>query len=453
MPQSRLDALCRQAEADAALADVHAGQSRDLLLAFMAHRSDEATPPESREPLAVKEAPAGPLLLTLGELDAENRWWRVDNEYVLFGYRPPLPPDEPWMQAAARVAGSLFSPVHNQTAAIWTHLLGCVAVGVILARTFAADGPMRAAPGAVAATSLDYAAMALYLCGALSCLFFSALFHLCCDAGKDVRRLLIKFDFAGVLLLVWGSWLTVIQFGLACSPRWVRISYFSSITSLVFLVALLCLHPQFARPAYRAVRAGVFLTIGWVGLMPAVQLLCSAETRPIGLGCITMGVLYSVGTLVDVMKVPERWAWHFGNQHPHYRATTVTAAISTAASVVDLTIASEGEDDLLSTADLAAAALHTAVAVGEGGKSKVASCGNSVGSSEPTSAPPRDLWEPPDLPPAERNGPSWAKALSFWGSHAIFHCFVVAALLVHYRTSLGAWAYKNHGCHHEDMSP
>lgn len=191
---------------------------------------------------------------------------------------------------------------------MWTHLCGALTVAALAASTLGADGPMRGgASGAFRASSIDLLAEGGFLFGALACLLLSATFHLLCDTSLRLRRFLIKLDFAGVLCLVWGSWLPLLQFGLACRDvRW-RVTYAAVITAGVGAVAVLCLLPRFATPAYQPVRAGVFMFIGWVGAVPAVQLLADARTRPIGLGVIEMGLLYSVGTAIDVLRMPERF--------------------------------------------------------------------------------------------------------------------------------------------------
>mmetsp|Transcript_14528 Transcript_14528/g.36878 ORF Transcript_14528/g.36878 Transcript_14528/m.36878 type:complete len:466 (+) Transcript_14528:3681-5078(+) len=201
------------------------------------------------------------------------------------------------------MAISLVYPIHNQTANVWTHVCGSIIVGAIIWHTFSRKGPMR---GSGQASALDIAAEAGFLFGALACLVLSATFHLFCDASLGVRRFCLKLDFAGVLCLVWGSWLPLLQFGLACRHYSWRMAYAGTITGGVIVVAILCLLPRFATPAYQPVRAAVFLFIGWVGAVPAAQLIIDQHTRPIGLGIIYMGLLYSVGTVIDVLRFPER---------------------------------------------------------------------------------------------------------------------------------------------------
>lgn len=244
----------------------------------------------------------------LYELDPTVRWWRVDNAYIYFGYRKPPPARQSRCAAACAALGSLFYPLHNQTANVWTHLCGACIVATLGARTLGPGGPLRGgAPHGASASALDLCAAAGFLCSAFACLSLSATFHLLCDASLRLRRFLIKLDFAGVLCLVWGSWLPLLQFGLACrDARW-RLSYAAVITGGVLVVAILCLLPRFATPAYQPVRAAVFLFIGWVGAVPAVQLLLDPRTRPVGIGVVKMGLFYSAGTAIDVMRVPERF--------------------------------------------------------------------------------------------------------------------------------------------------
>ncbi|KAJ1640333.1 hemolysin-III related-domain-containing protein [Pavlovales sp. CCMP2436] len=253
--------------------------------------------------LSLSSGERGKHVVDLFELDAKVRWWRIDNEYIYFGHRRPPAPHEKLNSTLKRMAISLVYPIHNQTANVWTHVCGSIIVGAIIWHTFSRKGPMR---GSGQASALDIAAEAGFLFGALACLVLSATFHLFCDASLGVRRFCLKLDFAGVLCLVWGSWLPLLQFGLACRHYSWRMAYAGTITGGVIVVAILCLLPRFATPAYQPVRAAVFLFIGWVGAVPAAQLIIDQHTRPIGLGIIYMGLLYSVGTVIDVLRFPER---------------------------------------------------------------------------------------------------------------------------------------------------
>lgn len=462
---------------------------------------------------------------------------------------------------------------------MWTHLLGAGFVAWLLAETLGADGPMRAgAPHGFRASTLDLCAMGGFLSGALICLLLSAAFHLLSDTSLRVRRFMIKLDFAGVLCLVWGSWLPLLQFGLACRDvRW-RIAYIAVITAGVLTVAVLCLLPRFATPGYQPVRAGVFLFIGWVGAVPAVQLLIDRRTRPIGLGIIKMGLLYSVGTALDVFRVPERFfyaaappsvllsavggakgggddgvrssnaqlsasaASHLGGSfRAGSRSASVGAALGEGGAQGSAAWAQEGHSGPPSPSrghsGSCSGAVHAMESGGAGDASGGCGAGHgSHGSLSTTAAtaggssfgggggvrngggsssrlmqlplqpntvtatilssgsaldlvasgpvdsaieaelcelaaqeaeeedaqgrPPPQQQMPPHLtsPPslldhvraAERNARAHlgacAPLLCIWGSHATFHCFVVAAVLTHYETSMTAWDFKTTFC-------
>jgi predicted membrane channel-forming protein YqfA (hemolysin III family) len=563
--------------------------STDALVTML--RDDPAKPAPRllrAGPVAARSAAAGAATVGGGqcvdlyELDPVHRWWRVDNEYIYFGYRRPPPPKAPLGARLRTAAVSAVWPIHNQTAnvtgerrlrargggrarrdaprspralnpfspasppipQVWTHLAGACLVALLGSRTLSADGPMRtAAAGARTADGLDLTAMLCLVCGGLCCLTLSATFHLFCDVSLRLRRVLLKLDFAGVLSLVWGSWMPLLRFGLSCrDPRW-AVTYCAVTTLLVVTVLVLCLLPRFATPAYQPVRAAVFLALGWFGAVPAAQLMLDPRTRPVGLGVLWMGLLYSAGTAIDVLRVPERFffekaspnlvlaavggacgggddgtrgshasaldalhggadgdgtrgshasaldALHGGADGDGTRGSHASALhalhggadgdggggggggggsgglISPSLSWANLGGGSSAQLSGIPSANTVTVTIMSSVTVTimssgsavervRGGLAREAGGGGGAAGGASATAPPPPLAHERSLldrvQAAQRAAAArlgrFAPLLCVWGSHATFHCFVVAALVTHLHTSLHAWKLKAAGC-------
>jgi hemolysin III len=85
-------------------------------------------------------------------------------------------------------------------------------------------------------------------------------------------------------------------------------------------------------PAPRAVRAGSYLTLGWLAVIAVPQLLNELEVAPLvllGAG----GLLYSVGAIIYASQRPNPWPRTFGF-HEIFHALVIAAAAAQYAALV-----------------------------------------------------------------------------------------------------------------------
>jgi hypothetical protein len=136
------------------------------------------------------------LTLLWEEIDS----WQQDNHYIISGYRP----------ASSSYLTSLLSLsyLHNESVNIYTHLLGSLAF-------LCASGILYGVLGSryQTATREDVYAFSCFFLGAVACLGMSATFHTISNHSHAVAKWGNQLDYAGIVLLIWGSFVPVLFYG------------------------------------------------------------------------------------------------------------------------------------------------------------------------------------------------------------------------------------------------
>nr|XP_023021565.1 adiponectin receptor protein-like [Leptinotarsa decemlineata] len=162
--------------------------------------------------------------------------WLQDNDYLVFGHRPPLP--------SFRACFKSIFRLHTETANIWTHLLGCVA-----------------------------------FIGVFGCLRINGQYK------KLISRRVINVD---------------------------SVTFLQVVCALGITSIMVSLWDKFSESGWRPFRAGVFMTFGLSGIVPAIHYgivegwFNYVSQKYLG-WLVLMGVLYIVGALFYALRVPERW--------------------------------------------------------------------------------------------------------------------------------------------------
>ena len=129
--------------------------------------------------------------------------WRRDNAYILSGYRRT--------SNSYLVSLSSVLHLHNETVNIWTHLLGAAgffAAGLLLYRAAAARY--------ASASDADCLVFACFFAGAFLCLGMSATYHALTNHSPAVAKWGNKLDYTGIVLLIVGSYVPAMYYGLFC---------------------------------------------------------------------------------------------------------------------------------------------------------------------------------------------------------------------------------------------
>ncbi|XP_020813919.1 adiponectin receptor protein isoform X1 [Drosophila serrata] len=244
--------------------------------------------------------------------------WLQDNDFLHRGHRPPLP--------SFRACFKSIFRVHTETGNIWTHLLGCIAfIGVA---TYFITRP------SVEIQTQEKIVFGAFFIGAIVCLGFSFAFHTLSCHSVEMGRLFSKLDYCGIALLIMGSFVPWLYYGFYCHYQ-PKVIYLSVVCVLGVLSIVVSLWDKFSEPGLRPLRAGVFMSFGLSGVIPAIHYSIMegwfSQMSRASLGwLILMGLLYILGALMYALRVPERWfpgkfdIW--GQSHQIFHILVIAAA-------------------------------------------------------------------------------------------------------------------------------
>jgi len=249
--------------------------------------------------------------------------WQQDNAHIHASYR----------KASYSYARSFTSilQLHNETINIWSHLvpgLLSLPAGAFLYSLLQARYDK--------ATSEDLACMACFFVGAAMCLGMSATFHTVSNHSPQVARFWNQLDYAGIACLITGSFIPSVYYGFWCEPVKQRL-YWTMICTLGVACTAVSVLPRFRTPAWRPVRAGMFVAMGLSAVFPVLDGLAmygfSQMQRQIGLSWLVLqGALYIFGAGLYAARWPERWrpGQHdlIGSSHQLFHVLVVMAAVS-----------------------------------------------------------------------------------------------------------------------------
>ncbi|KAL1650316.1 hypothetical protein SLS58_001130 [Diplodia intermedia] len=247
--------------------------------------------------------------------------WQQDNHYIHSGYRPAS-------NSYRNSARSLFY-IHNETVNVYTHLLGAVAAVSAACALYRALGPRYAT-----ATHEDVVMFGCFFLGATICLGMSATFHLTSNHSPQVQKFGNKLDYMGIVFLIWGSFIPSVYYGLLQHPSYVRF-YWIMITTNSVACAVAAVLDKFRSPAFRPIRAAMFVALGLSAIFPVVSGLklygLQALRERIALDwLVAHGLMYITGAAIYAIRFPERiWPGRFdiwGSSHQIFHVLVLCAA-------------------------------------------------------------------------------------------------------------------------------
>ncbi|KAI8990984.1 putative hemolysin-III channel protein Izh2 [Mycotypha africana] len=222
--------------------------------------------------------------------------WMRDNVYIIRGYRRQ---SDNYIECLK----SMFY-LHNEFVNIWSHLLTFflfLGLGIHF---------LWRKPFYGSLTTFDIIYFYLFICGALLCLGFSACFHCFSNHSEKVAAAWNRCDYAGITCLIVGSFFPVIYYGFHCHHI-LQVVYLSTVMVLGSITAAVTLMKHFRTPAYRWIRASLFMLLGLFGLIPTFHGIwiygLNNAMRTISLGHMAlMAVTYISGALIYGFRFPER---------------------------------------------------------------------------------------------------------------------------------------------------
>lgn len=120
-----------------------------------------------------------------------------------------------------------------------------------------------------------------FLLSAAVCLGCSATYHTVSCHSQAVARSCNRLDYIGIVVLISGSFVPVLRYAFYCQPR-VHLFFTLLQLTLASVAIYFVVQPKYATPAFRPVRAGVFVLLGLSGVGPVVYVLGSYGVRPSG---------------------------------------------------------------------------------------------------------------------------------------------------------------------------
>lgn len=288
-------------------------------------------------------------LLTVRNLPA----WMRDNDYIRTGYRPPQP------SASATLRSALLS-LHNESANIYTHLLGALlflhaflphtprlaahppphpaaaaAYEALRASGLAALPAGGAAPAAAVAALRGEAARTLapLAVAAVYCLATSALYHAAWVRSARALLVLSRADFCGIALLCAGHAMSGVRALFYCDPRrgeWLSaVRVYSAVAAAAAVVTARCvLAPGFGGKRAHLARSAAFSLLGGVCLAPVVhagaahgwadeEFLGMARCVALSMACYAAAVGFYASRLPECCRPGKHDLWCSSHQFMH----------------------------------------------------------------------------------------------------------------------------------------
>lgn len=187
----------------------HRGPSTITTSPGAAINSPHAAEPKARTPLLVAWDDLPP--------------WQQDNHFIRSGYRVGS-------NSYASCLASLFY-VHNESVNIWSHLAGAVLFPLVGWHVYGLLASSASSPPP--SSSADVLVFSCFLGGAALCLGFSAAFHALSSHSETIARWGNKLDYSGIVLLIVGSYVPALYYGLFCRPE-LMAGYMCAVSRPVF---------------------------------------------------------------------------------------------------------------------------------------------------------------------------------------------------------------------------
>lgn len=242
--------------------------------------------------------------------------WLKDNEFLWHFHRPQL-------HTFKQCFKSVFS-IHTETGNIWTHLIGLlilISCGIFIGIRAHIKSNYIANMSTINATSSydmhyypsnwrESIVFGLFFFGACTCLTFSWLFHTLSCHSPTIKKIFNKLDYSGISILIASSTIPIIYYGFDCNKTlFIFYAIFTSLCSISGIVVAQI--DSLSLPAYRTLRASVYLSLGCSGIIPVIHIII-ANGYEVGryqialYHVITMGLFYIVGCLIYVVRLPEK---------------------------------------------------------------------------------------------------------------------------------------------------
>ena len=174
----------------------------------------------------------------------------------------------------------------------------------------------------------------VFMTSAILCLSFSSIFHLIGNISIPFHRILSRFDYGGICLLITGSCYPPIYYFLYYETK-LRLFYLIFITTFGLTIFGLCLTNGFNLPSKRVLRGSIFLSFGICSGIPLLHIFISRKNF-IGYNESARyyfwylgGITYIIGAVMFILRFPEKLYPgrfdYFGTSHQILHITVLIA--------------------------------------------------------------------------------------------------------------------------------
>ncbi|KAK7418272.1 hypothetical protein QQX98_004057 [Neonectria punicea] len=273
--------------------------------------------PQGSNTAASKDT-ATPGLLTFAQLPK----WLQDNHFILGNYRGP--------SYSIQTSVQSILALHTESVNIHTHMWGAAAVLVGAIPVYHSISTPYAS-----FTWLDVAAFGTWFLCAFLCLTLSATYHTICNHSPEVNAVTQKFDHLGIIIMTFGSFLSMIYYGWYCEPA-LAYTFSTMIITLSIGCAFISSNPRTRTAAWRPYRAAMFICLGLSALVPITSGLRSHGIEGMNSRITLFPWLslefacYLLGAILYATRIPERLlpgAFDvFGSSHQIFHVLILCAA-------------------------------------------------------------------------------------------------------------------------------
>ncbi|KAI5924221.1 hemolysin-III channel protein-like protein Izh2 [Camillea tinctor] len=260
-------------------------------------------------------------------------WRQHGSDHLQTGYRTEC--------ASVRMCFHSWTYIHNDTVNIYSHVIGAIVFLVLPLYIFSSEVP----PRYEIATVTDVLVCSTYFLGVAVCFILSTLFHTFMSHSERWYITGIKFDYQGILLLMWGSTIPLVYYSFPCEESsGIRVVYWIATTALAALCSVATFHPAIGGPHLGHVRAVLFGAFGFGSFLAPVghgilRFGLPEQSVRIGLQWIGLTALFNgAGVVLYALKFPERWyprrfdIW--GASHQIMHVAVVFAALAYTKAVI-----------------------------------------------------------------------------------------------------------------------
>ncbi|KAL8675469.1 MAG: hypothetical protein Q9168_000170 [Polycauliona sp. 1 TL-2023] len=214
---------------------------------------------------------------------------------------------------------------------IYSHLLGAAFFSIAPAYLY-----QKLKPDYLRATQGDVIVFSTFFYGVAVCFLLSSTYHIISNHSPKVQKFGNQLDYIGIVILMWGSTVPSIYYGLACDPR-LQKAYWLNVTFLAAICIIATLHPSFRHPTLRPYRAAMYAGLGLSAVVFVLHGLAlhgwSLQNQRMSLDWMALMAGFNLlGATIYAARIPEKLRPYkydiFGSSHQILHVAVILAGLA-----------------------------------------------------------------------------------------------------------------------------